>query len=269
MTVSRTDSRPWAAAIPASRPGWCPILYALAWAIFIANMGIVVWLWATGGGISAVHDLGTLWTSIGRITGLLGAYLLLIQLLLLARIPPIVRALGFDHLTVWHRRNGKLALYLVLAHVVFITLGYEAMDRISLGGEIQSLLTNYPGMVEATVGTVLMALIVVSSLVIVRKRFRYEYWYLVHLTAYAAILLGWFHQLPTGNEFVLKPGPTMYWTALYLATLGLLILLRLIQPALMSWRYGLRVEEVVHEAPGVVSIRMSGKRLQRMHAQGG
>ena len=30
----------------------------------------------------------------------------------------VERLVGFDGLTVWHRRNGKLVLYLILAHVV-------------------------------------------------------------------------------------------------------------------------------------------------------
>ena len=36
-------------------------------------------------------------------------------------------------------------------------------------------------MIAATIGTVLMIAMVVTSLVIVRQRFRYEAWYAVHL----------------------------------------------------------------------------------------
>ena len=49
--------------------------------------------------------------------------------LLFARLPWLERVLGFDGLTVWHRLNGKICLYLVLAHVVFITVGYASMDQ--------------------------------------------------------------------------------------------------------------------------------------------
>src|SRR5690348_4953348 len=82
------------------------------WAIVVANAAVIVWLWLYGGGVTAVHGLGDLWTSIGRVTGLLSAYLALIQVLLLARLPWLERLLGFDRLTVWHRLNGKLTLYL-------------------------------------------------------------------------------------------------------------------------------------------------------------
>ena len=41
-----------------------------------------------------------------RLSGLLGAYLVLVELLLLARLPVLDRLAGFDRLTVWHRRLG-------------------------------------------------------------------------------------------------------------------------------------------------------------------
>jgi len=178
--------------------------------VFLANAAAIVVLWLNGGGVSGVHHLGDLLTSLGRITGLFGAYLLLIQVLLLARLTVLERLTGFDRLTVWHRRNGKLALYLVLAHVVLITIGYALTDRLSIPAEASQLLGSYPGMVTATVGTGLLVLVMLTSLVVVRRRLRYEAWYLVHLMAYAGIVLSWFHEVPTGNEFITNPGATAY-----------------------------------------------------------
>src|SRR5450759_3196439 len=63
------------------------LVATLVWLVFVANAGIIVWLWLAGGGISGVNSWGQFYTSLGRITGLLGAYLLLIQVLLLARLP--------------------------------------------------------------------------------------------------------------------------------------------------------------------------------------
>ena len=42
-------------------------------------------------------------TSLGRVAGLLAAYLSLVQLLLMARLPWFERSVGFDRLTAWHR----------------------------------------------------------------------------------------------------------------------------------------------------------------------
>ena len=244
-------------------------LAAGLWAVAAGNAAVIVWLWLNGGGISSVHTAGDLATSLGRITGLLGAYFALIQILLLARLPWLERLVGFDRLTVWHRRNGKLTLYLVLAHVVLITVGYAAMDKISVPSEVSRLLSSYPGMITATVGTVLFVVVVITSLVIVRRRLPYESWYAVHLMAYAAIALSWFHEIPTGNELSVDPVAADYWRALYIATLALLVVFRIAQPLARTFVLGLRVEEVVAEGPDVVSLRIAGRRLERLNARSG
>ena len=58
----------------------------------------------------------------------------------------------------------------------------------------------FPGMVTATIGTVLLVAVAWSSVVVVRRRLNYELWYAIHLTAYAAIALSWFHEIPTGGD---------------------------------------------------------------------
>ncbi len=95
-------------------------------------------------------------------------------MVLIARLSFLERLMGFDRLTVWTRRNGKLALYLVLAHVVFITIGYAGQSQISITDQALSFWQIYPGIVSATIGTILMIVIVLTSLVIVRRRLRYE-----------------------------------------------------------------------------------------------
>ncbi len=244
-------------------PAW-----ALA-AIVTANALAIVWLWVSGKNISAVHGWGDLWTSIGRLTGLLSAYLALIQVLLLARLPWLERALGFDRLTVWHRLNGKLCLCLVLAHVVFITVGYASMDQVVVPTEISRLVLDYPGMIAATIGTVVMIGTVVTSLVIVRRHFRYEAWYAVHLLVYLGIALAWFHQIPTGNELTANPAAATYWTSLYVATAAVLVWFRILMPVGQALRYRMRVESVVVESPGVVSLRITGRGLERLRVRPG
>jgi predicted ferric reductase len=115
----------------------------------------------------------------------------------------------------------------------------------------------------------LFVLVVLSSIVIVRRRLDYRAWYAVHIGAYAAIGLGWFHQIPTGNELVLDTTAADYWTSLYVATLALLVWFRLGVPAVNAFRYRLRVAEVVDEGPGVVSLHITGRRLDRLQARPG
>ncbi len=261
------QARPRVAARSVARP-WIPFV---VWSLLLGNLVAIVWLWWHGGNVTGVHDSGEALTSVARITGLLGAYGALLQVVLLSRIPWLERVAGFDRLSVWHRWNGKATLLLVLAHVFFSVWGYALQDRYSIGKEISTMLGGaiYPGMITATVGTGLMIAVVVTSLVIVRRRLRYEAWYAVHLAAYAAIALAWFHQIPTGNELVLSEAAADYWRALYVATLALVVGYRVLRPAANTFRYGLRVADVVEEGPGVVSVHLRGRGIDRLRAQPG
>jgi predicted ferric reductase len=244
----------------------------VAWGLrsLLASIALViVWVWLHGGGVSSVHTPAALLTSLGRITGLFGAYLLLLQVLLMARLPFLEWVAGFNRLTRWHRLNGKLCLALILAHVATIVTGYALTDRVALPVEVASLLRGYPGMVAALIGTLLLILVVVTSVVIVRRRLRYETWFLVHLLAYAGVFLTWFHQLPTGNDFLTNPWAAAFWTALYVATLQLVLLFRVAQPALRGLWHDLRVAEVIPEGPGVISLRITGRHLAAFNARAG
>lgn len=240
------------------------------WAVVGVNAVVIVWLWVHGNNLD-VRSSGDLLTSIARISGLLCAYLALVQVLLLARVPWLERATGFDRLSVWHRWNGHATLWLLLIHVFTSVWGYAMLDKLTVPGEISTMMTKgvYPGMITATIGTVLLVGVVVTSIVIVRRRLRYETWYAVHLLAYAGIALGWFHQIPTGNELVLDTVAADYWRALYLATIAVIVIWRLLLPAAKVLRHGLRVSAVVEEAPGVVSVHIAGRDLDRLRARPG
>lgn len=243
---------------------------AVVWLFVAGNTVGIVYLWAAGGNLH-VHGTGQAFASVARITGLLCAYGALLQVILLARLPWLERSVGLDRLSVWHRWNGHATLWLLLGHVVFSVWGYALMDKYSIGRELDTMLGGgvYPGMITATVGTFFLIGVVVTSVVIVRRRLRYETWYAVHFLAYAGIALGWFHQIPTGNELVLDTVAADYWRSLYVATIALLVGFRLVAPLVANVRHGLRVAEVVEEGPGIVSLRIAGRRLERLGARSG
>lgn len=241
-----------------------------ALALLVAlNAAAIVFLWWHGGGISDVHDASTLLTTAGRLAGLLGAGSALVQVLLLGRLPALDRLVGFERLAVWHRRNGKACLLLLLAHVALITAGYTLGDRISFFSEVARLIGGYPGVITATAAVVLLIGVVVTSLVAVRRRLRYETWWFVHLYAYLAIALAFSHQIATGTAFVGDAAARTYWTALYVAVLVALVGYRFAVPLARSAFHGLRVARVVAEAPGVVSVEISGRALGRLRARSG
>src|SRR5580765_3774777 len=166
-------------------PGTSRIVVAgVLWALLLGNAAAIVWLWVHGGNASDDLSSGELVTSLARLTGLLAAYAALVQVVLLARIPWLERLVGFDRLTVWHRWNGHATLYLILAHVFFSVWGYSLMDRIGIGKEISTMIWGgiYPGMIVATISTALFLVVVGTSIVVVRRRLPYQWWYAVHFT---------------------------------------------------------------------------------------
>ena len=192
-------------------------------------------------------------------------------MLLLSRLPWLERLVGFDHLTIVHRWNGYACIWLVLAHVALSIWGYALLDDVSLFEELDTMLRGgvYPGMITATVGTALLVAVVLTSIVIVKRAMSYEWWYAVHLAAYAGIALAWFHQIPTGNELALDEAAADYWRALYVVTLAILLWFRVAIPAVDALRYRMRVAEIVSEGPEVVSLRITGRRLERLRARPG
>ena len=68
---------------------------------------IVTALWVSDGGVRQLTGGGAdAMSAAGRLTGLWSSDLLLLQVLLLARIPMLERAYGQDRLARWHRWTG-------------------------------------------------------------------------------------------------------------------------------------------------------------------
>ena len=167
------------------------------------------------------HSFGAALIGLGRLTALLAGYLALVEVLLLARLPFLERLVGFDRLTVWHRRNGYAVIGLVLAHVVFSVWGYARQDGNSFLGEYWNWLTlPQPG--AATFGGAparrplptrgssppRSAPRSCSPSSSPRSSSSAESSRTsggtpMHFTVYAAIALSWFHMIPDGNEFVI------------------------------------------------------------------
>ncbi len=111
----------------------------------------------------------------------------------------------------------------------------------------------------ATVGLGMLIAVAVTSIRAARRRLSYETWYGIHLYAYLGIALAFLHELVVGTDFVDDPMAVAYWVGLYVVAIGLLLTFRVLQPIVFSVRHRLRVERVVQEAPGVVSVHLTGR----------
>ena len=218
------------------------------------------------------HDWSSVYsviTSISRICALLGSYLALVGLVLVSRVSWIEKSVGHDRLVIWHRKMGPYAMYLITFHVLFVTLGYAGPDRAPMAIELYRLVVHYPWMLPGFVGFLFFAAAGISSYKKARAKMSYETWWTIHLYTYMAIALSFMHQILTGPMFINHPLNKYYWTFLYVAAGATIILWRIVIPTVRSLRHNLRVEQIVAEGPGVVSIVMRGRNLEKLGAQGG
>ncbi|PWI20632.1 ferric reductase [Streptomyces sp. Act143] len=237
-------------------------------ALSCAGAGAVLWLWWHHTPAVAATTADRL-VNAGRITGLLAGYLIALVIAQMARVPALERRVGSDRVVRWHARSGRHALSLTLAHVLLTLFGYALQADTGVVAQTVTVVTEYPRMAEAAVGTLLLLLVGLVSAGAVRRRVRYETWYYLHLLTYAAVYLAFWHQLATGSEFVADAAARTAWYALYGGVGALLLWYRVLTPLRLNLRHRMRVESVVPEAPGVVSVLIRGRRLHRLGAEAG
>ena len=235
---------------------WAAVLLTISW-------------WSADGGVRDLTGVATGLVSAGRLTGLVASVLLLVQVLLMARVPLLERAYGQDRLARTHRLVGFTSFNLMLAHVGLITWGYAAGRLGGAPGTFWNLTTSYPGMLLALAGTLSLVMVVVTSVRAARSRLRYESWHLLHLYAYLGVGLALPHQLWTGQQFTSSPARTIFWWTLWGTAAGAVVLWRVLLPLVRNARHGLRVSSVVRETPGVVSVYLTGRKLHRMPVEPG
>ena len=234
-----------------------------------AGLLLVTYWWTAGGGVTDLAHWSSGLTSLGRLTGLWSADLLLVQVLLMSRLPPLEHAFGRDRLARIHRVIGLGSFHLMVAHIVMIIAGYASGQWAKVPSTTWDLITGYGGVLLAVAGTVCLIMVVATSIRAARRRLRYESWHLLHLYAYLGVGLALPHQLWTGQEFLRSPAATVYWWALWAAAAATMLVWRIWLPLWRSMRHGLRVSAVVREASDVVSVYLTGRQLDRLPVRAG
>jgi predicted ferric reductase len=255
--VEATSTRVRTGTIP-------PVVAARAalWTFVIVNLVIVEALFlAAGSGKNGV-------LTAARFFGLHAAILMLFQLLLVARLPWLDRRIGMDRLTVWHRWVGFTLLWTLLTHAVLVVLGYARLDAAPMTKTFLAL----AGVPASLLGIAAAAIIVVVAAVsarTVRRRLRYETWHGLHLLLYLALGLAFVHQLQETTTFTASAPAKIYWWTLWLFAFGALITGRILLPLWRNAYHRFRVAEVVLESDNVVSVRVTGRHLDKLPARAG
>ena len=238
-------------------------------AVVALGAALVLAMWWSDTTPSSVRGAGPWLTAAGRVTGLLGTYLLVVAVLLMGRVAWLDRLIGMDRLAVWHRRTGQYSVSLLVAHAVLIIWGYAVTAHTGLLPETKSVVLSYTDMLAATVGLGLLVAVGVISARAVRRRVSYQAWYFIHLYVYLALALSFAHQFATGADFATHPVNRAAWIALYAGVGALLLVYRVAKPLRDGHRHRLRVASVVREGPDAVSVYLTGTRLDEIRAEAG
>ena len=241
------------------------------WAALITGggLGLTLALSATTVRQSDFANVYSTVQSVSRICALVGTYFAIVGVFLVARIPWVERGVGHDRLVTWHRKLGPYSLFLIGFHVLFVLIGYAGQDNIPVYSEMWQLLTTFDWMWFALAGFVLMIMAGVTSYKKARAKMSYETWWIIHVYTYLAIAASFMHQISNGQMFIGHPLNRAYWSALYIFMGLSIVIWRIGIPLVRSMRHNLKVEKIVVEGPGVVSVIMRGRNLHKLAAEGG
>jgi ferredoxin-NADP reductase/DMSO/TMAO reductase YedYZ heme-binding membrane subunit len=249
------------------RRGARPALPAVVLSLIGLGAVAVLALWWRG--TPAIHGRGELLTEAGRVLGLLSGYGVVVLVALMARLPPLERGIGADRLARWHAMGGRYVITLVTGHVLFIIWGYAVNAHEKVTSETVTLLTTYPDVLMATVAWFLLLGVAAFSARAARRRLSYETWYYAHLYTYLAIALAFSHQFADGASFTTSRDARVAWSAMYLTVAALIVWFRFVTPLRMAVRHRFTVMSVEPEAPGIVSVFISGRDFGKLRAEPG
>ncbi|MEU4378271.1 ferredoxin reductase family protein [Micromonospora echinofusca] len=268
-TPSRRGGRPAADVRPLVPPRRGPGGRRLLAALLVVGLLASVLPWWLDTPPGSLRTTAATLTAAGRITGLVAGYLLLVQVLMMSRLPILERWAGGERIARWHRDVGATLLVAVLAHASLILVGYADLEDNPVLTEAGVLLRDYEDMVTAFAAAGILVLVGLTSVRAIRTALPYELWHALHLSSYAVLLLGFAHQFSNGAQ-LFRPGPVRTgWIAMYALVLAALLWGRVLAPLAFNLRHRLRVADVVAESPDTISIYLTGERLERLELLGG
>jgi predicted ferric reductase len=221
------------------------------------------------GGLTGLTDVPSILGALSRLTALVATDLLLIQTMLIARVPWLDRLYGHDRATIAHKKLGKPVLYIVIVHFLASLTQYAIQEGKNIAAEVVSMATSSRDLLLSLISLAAMIGVVITSIKIARAKLSYEAWYLVHLLGYVSIILAVPHEFSTGQDIMGKPLQTAFWIALYAFVAGNVLWFRFMTPVLTSMKHRFAVTRVAPESSDTSSIYIGGVNMHKLNAQAG
>lgn len=237
--------------------------------LFASHLAVVLYFWWQGSGALFKADTNSMLLALGRLSGLLLVSLVFLQVMLMGRARWLEPVFGLDKLARVHRTVGKIILVFLIAHPLLIVYSYSNFDSVSLWQQYLRFIFNYEDVFKASIAVWILLFVVVYSILMMRRKWNFEWWYLSHLSVYIAIILSFGHQAANGNEFLQYPTFLWYWYAVYAFVFGNLALYRFLRPLRLYGKHKFIIEKTVPETKDVTSVYIAGKKLDEFKVKAG
>ncbi|MEI6564009.1 MAG: ferredoxin reductase family protein [bacterium] len=244
--------------------------------LLLSQLLVIVGFWAWDQiqpplGNLLVGGVAGQYLAFGRLAGLLAFFFILLQLLMVGRVPWVEKRFGLDQLTRLHHGVGFFLAAVLVLHPLLVTIGHAKKADVGVGvlDQFLDFCKNWDDILPAVMGFGLLIAAVIASGAVIRKRVSFEVWHASHYFLYLAIALLFGHQIVIGGDFTGNDGFLIYWISLCLFILGTLLVCRIGRPL---WNYRchrFRVARLVPEASDVTSIYIKGRAMGQFRANGG
>lgn len=267
--TARSESR--VREIPLMPAPGTPAIDSDLWIVFGFLFAVVSAVWAVNGGWHQVAQVSTglshLWRPAASYSGIATSLCAMVGLLLASRMAWMERAAGLNRILTWHRIAGDSMGILLAAHIVTAVMA-EMPLRGGFTNTVKDMTGRESYMLMTTIGAGIVGLVVISSLKSVRSQLSYETWYLVHLTAYAGIVMSYSHQIYLGSLLSGDRLIRFLWGVLSVYVLLLVVVGRW-SGILSAIRHPLRVVDVRRETDDTVAVVLGGRNIERYAGEAG
>lgn len=239
------------------------------WSLFVVHIVITLYVWWSVSGQSIGTDTNSLLIAFGRLAGLLGVSLVLLQVMLMGRARWLEGVVGLDKLARVHKINGEVLIFVLLTHPLFLALAYASINGYGFIAQFLDFFAHYEDVLNAFIGLCIFVFVVIYSVLMARRKWNFELWYISHLSVYVAIILTFGHQHHNGAELLASKIFLYYWYGLYAFVFGSLAWYRFIKPVINFQRHKFVIEKTVLETKDVTSVYITGNAMDRFKVKAG
>lgn len=245
------------------------------YALFVLHLVVTTYFWLQTSGSRITQSGADAYLAMGRLSGLLLVDFILLQVMLMGRARWLEEVFGLDKLAKVHRFVGKWISIFLLAHPLFLVLGYQKLTGLNFLQQFWDFQVSFEDVWHASIGFILFLFVIVYSILMSRRKWDFEKWYWAHLSVYVAIVLAFGHQTSVGGDLLgSKPiSPmlpeltwfTLYWYGVYAFVFGSLAWYRICKPLWNFRKHQFRINRIVNETPDVWSLYITGTDIQNFH----